>query len=149
MGAPSGGNAGGAGGILSDDLSEEELEIIFRERRAKIDREFKKDIEEPASFMRQMPFQLDPDDSTSRILNGGVGRDEEDSVPGSPKRSVSSVFLTGGSDESIENSRADGRSARRKASAPQAGSPAPSPSPPSPVGVTLPPIAPSSRGSSA
>merc|ERR1712217_323177 len=135
MGAPSGGNAGGAGGILSDDLSEEELEIIFRERRAKIDREFKKDIEEPASFMRQMPFQLDPDDSTSRILNGGVGRDEEDSVPGSPKRSVSSVFLTGGSDESIENSRAE-RKAGRKASDPKAGSPAPSPSPPSPVGVT-------------
>merc|ERR1712217_113831 len=98
--------------------------------------------------MRQMPFQLDPDDSTSRILNGGVGRDEEDSVPGSPKRSVSSVFLTGGSDESIENSRAE-RKAGRKASAPQAGSPAPSPSPPSPVGVTLPPIVPSSRGSSA
>lgn len=53
-------------GILNDDLSEEELDQILRERQAHIDRKFKAEIKEmPASFMRKPPFE---DSSTKQRL---------------------------------------------------------------------------------
>lgn len=43
-------------GILSDALSEDELDQIFQERRAAIERKFAQPAEEPASFMKTPPF---------------------------------------------------------------------------------------------
>jgi len=44
-------------GILSDELSDGELEALFQERREYIDKRFNAEVEEPTSFMRAAPFE--------------------------------------------------------------------------------------------
>mmetsp|Transcript_114892 Transcript_114892/g.199066 ORF Transcript_114892/g.199066 Transcript_114892/m.199066 type:complete len:575 (-) Transcript_114892:73-1797(-) len=66
--------------MLSDDLSEEELEEIFRERRKAIDKKFHMPVEEPTSFMRTPPFET----------TASAGRN----APG--------TFITGGSEEAAD-----------------------------------------------
>lgn len=44
--------------LLSDDISEQELDEIFRQQRARIASRFHEDVEEPTSFMRARPFEV-------------------------------------------------------------------------------------------
>lgn len=68
--------------MLSDDLSEEELEEIFRERRRAIDKQFHMPVEEPTSFMRTPPFE-------HTASAGGL---------------ASGTFITGGGEEAADAS---------------------------------------------
>eukprot|EP00928_Gymnodinium_smaydae_P088218 TRINITY_DN7232_c1_g2_i1.p1 TRINITY_DN7232_c1_g2~~TRINITY_DN7232_c1_g2_i1.p1 ORF type:complete len:697 (-),score=160.58 TRINITY_DN7232_c1_g2_i1:132-2222(-) len=45
-------------GILGDDISEQELRRIFKQRRETIEERFSVEVEEPASFMRPAPFAI-------------------------------------------------------------------------------------------
>ncbi|CAK0868934.1 unnamed protein product [Prorocentrum cordatum] len=137
-------------GIFSEDLSDEELDRIFRERRENIDRKFREPDPEVESFMKPLPFVAIS--AAGQKLGFGPPQEEQPApVPGSlPHRpSSSSFFLTGvGGDEAGDASHRTGGRARSL----QQPSPAPSPSPrtpATPVGVTLPPIEAGSRGSSA
>eukprot|EP00440_Ansanella_granifera_P011215 gb/GFBE01012166.1/.p1 GENE.gb/GFBE01012166.1/~~gb/GFBE01012166.1/.p1 ORF type:complete len:592 (+),score=128.02 gb/GFBE01012166.1/:1-1776(+) len=91
---------GGSEGILDDDLSEEELDQIFRERRATIEARFEAPIEEPQSFMRQ-PEEAGTKDKLSQLVRMMRQQQDEESgtspaqSPTSPKATPSSLFLTG------------------------------------------------------
>eukprot|EP00429_Kryptoperidinium_foliaceum_P035030 CAMPEP_0176168694 /NCGR_PEP_ID=MMETSP0120_2-20121206/86340_1 /TAXON_ID=160619 /ORGANISM="Kryptoperidinium foliaceum, Strain CCMP 1326" /LENGTH=546 /DNA_ID=CAMNT_0017506413 /DNA_START=3 /DNA_END=1639 /DNA_ORIENTATION=+ len=56
--------------LLSDDLSEDELDQILNERRANIDRAFREPVEEPTSFIRSTPFAT----SASQLANQKLAR---------------------------------------------------------------------------
>lgn len=124
----------GAHGIMNDDLSEEELDAIFRERRAKIDKAFNAPAEEPASFMNPIPFEIT---AQAGVKLGLVKKPEEDDMVGlfGPARGSSGtagVFLTGVGDETLNTTGVE-----EPITTSGQGS------------VTLPPICPGSRGSSA
>mmetsp|Transcript_40661 Transcript_40661/g.126748 ORF Transcript_40661/g.126748 Transcript_40661/m.126748 type:complete len:555 (+) Transcript_40661:38-1702(+) len=146
-------------GILDDDLSEDELEQILRERRAKIDQDFKASSDEPRSFMRRSPF---PEDDMARCRVGSPsGLEEESSInalSGVSKRSSSALFLTGLGDEASDMTSPPARFTKQftivqppstTSSATPGVSPIPTVTSAASGGVTLPPIAPRSRGSSA
>lgn len=135
-------------GIFSEDLSDEELDRIFRERRENIDRKFREPDPEVESFMKPLPFVAIS--AAGQKLGFGPPQEEQPALAGGgmPNRpSSSSFFLTGVGEEAGDATRPGGR-----ARPPQQPSPAPSPSPltpATPLGVTLPPIEAGSRGSSA
>jgi len=113
------GDGGGDGQVLHDDLSEEELDAIFRERRANIERKFNAPAEEPVSFMRPTPFQVSAAAGRKLGLAGPAGDEEEEatgaaspaSLPSgvAPRPSSSAIFITGMSGD-------DGGSASRESS---------------------------------
>lgn len=146
-------------GILDDDLSEEELNQLLRERRSKIDLDFKSIVDEPRSFMRSAPF---PEDDLARHRPGSASRlEDESTLMGTSsimKRSSSNLFLTGIGEEAPEAATTPARFVKPVTVVPPpaaAASPSPTMSPipnasAATAGtVTLPPIAPGSRGSSA
>merc|ERR1712190_297152 len=135
--------------ILNDDLSDAELDQIFRERRAKIEQDFRLPTDEPTSFLRPRPFAFDPKDKLAQRLGEAPFPVEDEYVPRSPKRAASGVFLTSTSEIADDTSRLERRSlVRQKLSASTPTLPTVKKVPSSPAGVVLPPIRPSSRGSS-
>mmetsp|Transcript_92541 Transcript_92541/g.289704 ORF Transcript_92541/g.289704 Transcript_92541/m.289704 type:complete len:555 (+) Transcript_92541:66-1730(+) len=146
-------------GILDDDLSEDELEQILRERRAKIDQDFKASSDEPRSFMRTSPF---PEDDMARCRVGSPSRIEEESsitaLSGVSKRSSSALFLTGLGDEASDMTSPPARFTKQfmmvqppstTSSVTPGVSPIPTVTSAAAGGVTLPPIMPGFRESSA
>eukprot|EP00927_Polykrikos_kofoidii_P061537 TRINITY_DN56374_c0_g1_i1.p1 TRINITY_DN56374_c0_g1~~TRINITY_DN56374_c0_g1_i1.p1 ORF type:complete len:676 (+),score=126.05 TRINITY_DN56374_c0_g1_i1:196-2223(+) len=91
-------------GLLTDDLSEEELDQIFRERRMNIDRRFAMEVDEPASFMRPPPFVVSA--AAGQKLNISQNKqieEEEETSQATVKRpSSSAAFLTSVGDDSAE-----------------------------------------------
>lgn len=123
----------GTHGIMDDDLSENELDAIFRERREKIDKAFNAQAEEPASFMNPIPFEIT---AQAGVKLGLVKRPEEESMDSRLTRGSSGgregFFLTGVGEETLNTTGAE-----EPITTSGQGS------------VTLPPICPGSRGSSA
>ncbi|CAE8629739.1 unnamed protein product, partial [Polarella glacialis] len=129
--------AGNSSAILADELSEEELEQIFAERRATIERNFEalaSGTEEPASFMRQ------PEDSTTKEKLSHLMRqmrqqqqEEESGGTSSPGQAsptkrppASSLFLTGIGEDQVDlrptRSRASDKAAAGLSSVPEVSS---------------------------
>lgn len=82
-----------AAAMLGDDLSEQELRSIFRERKEQIDKRFEGTGYEPAeppSFMRQIPFQMSSAAGQKIFLKGRLDEEEISIRPTS-----STAFLTG------------------------------------------------------
>merc|ERR1712039_623252 len=120
-----------------------------RERRAKIEHDFRLPRDEPTSFLRPRPFAFDPNDKLAQKLGEAPFAVEDQYLPGSPKRAASGVFLTSTTDIADDTSRLQRRSlTSRKLSASTPTLPTVTKVPSSPAGVVLPPIRPSSRGSS-
>jgi len=57
--AGTGRRPGNPAAILSDDLTEAELDDILRERRATINKKFQEDSKGPTTFMRKAPFAIE------------------------------------------------------------------------------------------
>merc|ERR1712203_726535 len=133
----------------NDELSDAELDQIFRERWAKIEHDFRLPRDEPTSFLRPRPFAFDPKDKLAQRLGEAPFPVEDEYISRSPKRSASGVFLTSTSEIADDTSRLERRSlVRQKLSASTPTLPTVTKVPSSPAGVVLPPIRPSSRGSS-
>eukprot|EP00929_Paragymnodinium_shiwhaense_P073181 TRINITY_DN37226_c0_g1_i1.p1 TRINITY_DN37226_c0_g1~~TRINITY_DN37226_c0_g1_i1.p1 ORF type:complete len:680 (-),score=200.40 TRINITY_DN37226_c0_g1_i1:161-2200(-) len=101
-----------AGGILSDDLTEEELDKLFRERRKRIAERFNAEVEEPGSFMRQTPFAISSAagmkllattagaGAATRARPAGLTGEEEAFAAGTTRsRTSSDAFLTSVAEE--------------------------------------------------
>mmetsp|Transcript_72944 Transcript_72944/g.128838 ORF Transcript_72944/g.128838 Transcript_72944/m.128838 type:complete len:598 (-) Transcript_72944:178-1971(-) len=102
----------GDNGILHDELSESELEQIFKDRRATIESRFEADVEEPQSFMRQ-PEDQAAKEKLSQLMRQMRQQQEEESgastttSPANAKAPASSFFLTGGDEvDGLGTSRA-------------------------------------------
>mmetsp|Transcript_13027 Transcript_13027/g.31058 ORF Transcript_13027/g.31058 Transcript_13027/m.31058 type:complete len:556 (-) Transcript_13027:55-1722(-) len=112
-------------GILSDDLTEEELDQIFKERKQTIESRFEEPVAEPTSFMKE------PEDATTKEklmqLMKQMRQQEEESSgsPGAtqtPKEKPSGLFLTGlGEDQSEVSRKPLWRSRTREAKPARAG----------------------------
>eukprot|EP00913_Durusdinium_trenchii_P029494 g27647.t1 len=89
--------AGMSQGILSDDLTEAELEQIFKDRRKTIEQRFEEPVEEPNSFMRE------PDDASTKekliqLMRKMRQEEESGGATQTPKGHTSpgsGLFLTG------------------------------------------------------
>eukprot|EP00931_Biecheleriopsis_adriatica_P118258 TRINITY_DN93703_c0_g1_i1.p1 TRINITY_DN93703_c0_g1~~TRINITY_DN93703_c0_g1_i1.p1 ORF type:complete len:595 (-),score=163.17 TRINITY_DN93703_c0_g1_i1:61-1845(-) len=97
-------------GILNDELSEEELDQIFQERRATIEARFEEPTDEPASFMRQ-PEEPGTKEKLSMLMRQMRAQQEEEQMgatqnmsAASPKVAPSSLFLTGIGEDAAETS---------------------------------------------
>jgi len=101
----------GDNGILNDELSEEELDQIFKERRATIESRFEADVDEPQSFMRQ-PEDQAAKEKLAQLMRQMRQQEEESGAsttvsPANAKAPASSFFLTGGDEgDSLGTSRA-------------------------------------------
>lgn len=142
--------------VLADDMSDGELEQMFRERRANLDRKFAAPVEEPTSFMKPPPFTASIALSTK--LARASAPDDEAAAAAPPRQpSKSTLFaLTSVGDELADVARPPARAKVNAPSQPKIPGEsttrprqAESPSPASPGSVTLPPIQAGSRGSSA
>jgi len=97
-----------ADGLLNDELSEEELDQIFRQRKASIEQKFEAQTEEPTSFMRQ-PEEASSKEKLLQLMRQMRQQQEEESgtsptlsptnLPSQPK---SGLFLTGLGDDGPE-----------------------------------------------
>jgi len=166
------GGAGGAGTfitsppaahtaeILSDELSDEELDQIFRARRENIDRKFNQEVEEPASFMRPTPFAVSAAAGQKLGLSPQTEEDHSATPQAQPsaRRPSSGLFLTGLGEEPGDLFRAATGGRTKPAASLHISTPplssASVATPTAPLatataGVALPPIQPGSRGSSA
>ncbi|CAE7186122.1 Xrra1 [Symbiodinium pilosum] len=82
-------------GILSDDLTEEELDQIFRERKQTIENRFEEPVEEPSSFMKE-PEDAATKEKLAQLMKQMRQQEEEQSgVSQTPKEKPSGLFLTG------------------------------------------------------
>lgn len=91
-------------GLFTDDLSEEELDRIFQERRANIDRRFRAEVDEPLSFMRPPPFPISA--AAGQKLNMSQNRQPEDEDFGGARRpSSTAAFLTAVGDDPADLGR--------------------------------------------
>ncbi|CAJ1366069.1 unnamed protein product [Effrenium voratum] len=86
--------AGLGGGILSDDLTEEELEQIFKDRRQTIEKRFEEPVDEPISFMRE-PEESSTKEKLSQLMR--QMRQQEEGESGAPVATpkATGLFLTG------------------------------------------------------
>jgi len=144
-------------GMLSDELSEDELDQILEERRANIDRAFQEPVEGPTSFIKVPPFAASASERANQKLARMHGAEEVVAEVRSPTPvgrasaapgPASTFFsLTGLGEEAADLIR--GAAARPKASTMSAMAADMAPRPASPGQVRLPPIDPSSRSSSA
>merc|ERR1712190_315896 len=96
--------------ILNDDLSDAELDQIFRERRAKIEQDFRLPRDEPTSFLRPRPFAFDPKDKLAQKLGEASFPVVDEYIPGSAKRRASGVFLTSTTEITDDTARLETRS---------------------------------------
>merc|ERR1712014_488486 len=94
-----------ADGLLNDELSEEELDQIFRDRKASIEQKFEAQTEEPTSFMRQ-PEEPGSKEKLLQLMRQMRQQQEEESGTSpttSPsnltKEPKSGLFLTGLGDD--------------------------------------------------
>jgi len=92
-------------GLLNDELSEEELDQIFRDRKASIEQKFEAQTEEPTSFMRQ-PEEAGTKEKLLQLMRQMRQQQEEESGTSpttSPsnltKEPKSGLFLTGLGDD--------------------------------------------------
>jgi hypothetical protein len=84
-----------------DELSEEELEQMFRERRKRRERKLEIQADEPPSFMRRVPFP--EDEETIRKLQAPADLHTAD--PSTPQPTSSHLFLTTVGDDGGDVSR--------------------------------------------
>merc|ERR1712232_275679 len=97
-------------GVLGDELSEEELRVIFRERRENIERKFANaEAKTPESFMRPVPFQITSSAGQKLLTKSGAAtRHEEDGGGGSTRPTSAAAFMT-----SVEEDSGNGGRPRR------------------------------------
>jgi len=120
-------------GVLNDELSEEEIDLIFQERRKMIDRAFATEVEVPGSFMRPPPFGVTASfvAAKDRLFKPPEqptpsGRGSSDAAAADQARAALSAAGLGGARRTSEASDGvDGRSSvasgrRRRRSPPQA-----------------------------
>jgi len=90
--------------LTRDELSEDELDKMFRDRRTRRERHLEIQVDEPPSFMRRVPFP--EDEETIRKLSL-MNREGETSPadPSTPQPTSSSLFLTTVGDEAGDFSR--------------------------------------------
>ncbi|CAE7695900.1 unnamed protein product, partial [Symbiodinium necroappetens] len=107
--APVAEHLGISDGILSDDLTEEELDQIFRERKQTIENRFEEPVEEPFSFMKE-PEDAATKEKLAQLMKQMRQQEEEQSgaSPGAsqtPKEKPSGLFLTGLAEDAPEPPR--------------------------------------------
>lgn len=91
--APAAETGGMSQGILSDDLTEEELDQIFKDRKRTIEKRFEEPVEEPGSFMRE-PADAATKEKLLQLMR--QMRQEEESVGGTQNQTPKGgLFLTG------------------------------------------------------
>jgi len=91
--APAKAEAGGMSqGILSDDLTEAELDQIFRDRKKTIEKKFEEPVEEPSSFMRE-PEEASTKEKLLQLMR--QMRQEEESGANQNQTPKAGLFLTG------------------------------------------------------
>lgn len=91
--APAAETGGMSQGILSDDLTEEELDQIFKDRKRTIEKRFEEPVEEPGSFMRE-PADAATKEKLLQLMR--QMRQAEESVGGTQNQTPKGgLFLTG------------------------------------------------------
>mmetsp|Transcript_41356 Transcript_41356/g.96540 ORF Transcript_41356/g.96540 Transcript_41356/m.96540 type:complete len:546 (-) Transcript_41356:58-1695(-) len=102
-------------GILSDDLTEQELDQIFRERKQTIENRFEEPVEEPLSFMKE-PEDAATKEKLAQLMKQMRQEEEQSGVsPGAsqtPKEKPSGLFLTGLAEDAPEPPRQPRRRAK-------------------------------------
>jgi hypothetical protein len=96
-------------GILGDEVSEEELRRIFRDRRENIERKFANaESTTPESFMRPVPFAISSAAGQKLLMRGCATGHEEEGGGSGTRPTSASAFMT-----SIQEDNADGGRPRR------------------------------------
>jgi len=108
--------------LLSDDLSDEELDDFFRRRRESMEQRLAQPVEEPSSFMKAIPFKVtaaagrrlgftkEPLDDDNSCASGAAGSKEAPlGLSGSPSRTSTVAFLSYMDDPDTSPSAGSGR----------------------------------------
>merc|ERR1712224_86853 len=101
---PAGGGQSVGPGVLGDELSEEELRDIFRERRENIERKFANaESRVPDSFMRSVPFQITSAAGQKLLMKGQAVARQGLSAGARPTSDT--AFLTSVTEDEVEGGR--------------------------------------------